>query len=137
MKRSHFQITLYLLAVFLSGAVVGAFAFRLYTVRTIEAAPPSTPEAYRRKYVSEMKARLTLNDDQTARLNQILDQTRARANEVKKRYKPDMDQIHEEQVQDIRAMLGVSQAAEYDKYLHERELEQKAKDAAAAAAQKR
>jgi hypothetical protein len=137
MKRSHLQIALYLLAVFVSGALVGAFAFRLYTVRTIEAAPPNTPEAYRRKYVGEMKGRLSLNDDQTSRLNHILDQTRARANEVKKRYKPEMDQIHEEQVQDIRAMLSVSQATEYDKYLHERELEQKAKDAAAVAAQKR
>lgn len=126
MKRPQWQITLSLLAVFISGVLVGAFAFRLYTVRTIEAAPPSTPEAYRRRYVAEMKARLSLDDSQTVRLNQILDQTRARAAEVKRRYKPDMDQIHAEQVQDIRTMLNVSQTAEYEKYLREREQDQKA-----------
>jgi len=129
MKRSNCHVALSLLAVFLSGTVVGAFAFRLYTVRTIEAAAPSTPEAYRKKYVSEMKARLNLDDSQTGRLNQILDQTRAKAAAVKLRYKPDMDRIHTEQVQDIRTMLNVPQTQEYEKYLHEREAEQKARDA--------
>lgn len=133
MKRSYFQITLYLLAVFISGVLVGAFAFRLYTVRTIEAAAPNTPEAYRRRYVSELKGRLSLNDQQTVRLNQILDETRAKAAEVKRRYKPEMDRVHEEQVEDIRAMLTPAQVAEYDKYRKEREQEQKAKEAAAAA----
>src|SRR4051812_39584515 len=130
MKRSNCPVALSLLAVFLSGTVVGAFAFRLYTVRTIEAAAPSTPEAYRKKYVNEMKARLNLDDSQTVRLNQILDQTRAKAAAVKLRYKPEMDQIHTEQVQDVRTMLNVTQTQEYEKYLHERELEQKTKDAA-------
>src|SRR3954452_16983223 len=102
MKRSNCHVALSLLAVFISGVVVGAFAFRLYTVRTIEAAAPSTPEAYRRKYVNEMKNRLTLDDSQTLRLNQILDQTRATAAEVKLRYKPELDRIHSEQVQDVR-----------------------------------
>jgi len=129
MKRSNCHVALSLLAVFLSGTVVGAFAFRLYTVRTIEAAAPSTPEAYRKKYVSEMKARLNLDDSQTGRLNQILDQTRAKAAAVKLRYKPDMDRIHTEQVQDIRTMLNVPQTQEYEKYLHDREVEQKARDA--------
>jgi len=130
MKRSNCHVALSLLAVFISGVVVGAFAFRLYTVRTIEAAAPSSPEAYRRKYVNEMKNRLTLDDSQTLRLNQILDQTRAKAAEVKLRYKPELDRIHSEQVQDIRTMLNVPQTQEYEKYLHERELEQKARDAA-------
>jgi len=130
MKRSNCHVALSLLAVFISGVVVGAFAFRLYTVRTIEAAAPSSPEAYRRKYVNEMKNRLTLDDSQTLRLNQILDQTRAKAAEVKLRYKPELDRIHSEQVQDVRTMLNVPQTQEYEKYLHERELEQKARDAA-------
>ena len=131
MKRSNCHVALSLLAVFLSGTVVGAFAFRLYTVRTIEAAPPGTPEAYRKKYVNEMKARLNLDDSQTVRLNQILDQTRAKAAEVKLRYKPDLERIHGEQVQDIRTMLNVPQTQEYEKYLRERDVEQKTKDAAA------
>jgi len=130
MKRSSWQITLSLLAVFISGIVVGAFAFRLYTVKTIEAAAPNTPEAYRKRYVSEMKARLSLDDSQTVRLNQILDQTRAKAAQVKRRHKPEMDQIHAEQVQDIRTMLTVAQTSEYEHYLHEREVEQKAREAA-------
>jgi hypothetical protein len=125
MKRSHFQIAVYLLAVFLSGVFVGAFAFRLYTVRTVEAGGGGrpTPEDYRRKYMNEMKSRLSLDDKQLSDLNSVLDATRARYAAVKVRYKPELDKIHDEQVEEVRNLLTATQKVEYDKYRKERELE--------------
>lgn len=128
MKRSQFQITLSLLAVFLSGAIVGGFAFRLYTVRTVDAAPPRTsPDDYRRTYVSTLRSRLTLDDAQATQLDSILDATRARYVEVKKKYRPEMEKIHEEQVRDIRAMLRGPQLAEYEKYREEKKAKESSK----------
>lgn len=128
MKRSHFQIAISMLAVFLSGILVGGFAFRLYTVRTVSAAPRVTPDDYRRKYVAEITSRLHLDAAQSTRLNAILDETRARTSELKKKHKPEFVAIHDEHVRNIRAMLNESQNAEYERFLKEREAEQKAKE---------
>jgi len=109
-----------LMAVFLSGAAVGGFGVSLYSTRTVSAAP-----AWRQKYVKDLTQRLQLSNDQLGKLNTILDDTRARYDAVKLRYKPEMDKIHDEQVANIRAMLDQQQGLEYDKYREERERERR------------
>lgn len=121
MKR-NLTIGLSMLAVFLSGAVVGAFGHRLYAVRTVIAEKgPQTPEQWRSKYVSELRTRLTLDDNQVAKLNTILDETRDRFRAMKERTRPEGEQIKQDQRNQIRAMLNPTQRAEYEQVLLERE----------------
>jgi hypothetical protein len=126
MKRSTLSTALYLSLVFLSGAVVGAFAHRLYTVSTVVSAKP---DDYRRKLLDEMRTRLSLKDAQVTQLSAILDATKARYHEVKERWdrqakqaaKPELKAIQEDQIQQIKGILSEPQRAEYDKFLAERE----------------
>ena len=67
MRRSNLAALLYLLLVFASGAVLGAFANRLYMMKTTVNAHPDL----RKQYLEEMRGRLHLNSDQTAQLQQI------------------------------------------------------------------
>jgi hypothetical protein len=121
MKRSNTTIAVSVLAVFLSGILVGAFGHQLYTVKTVNAKVPNDPEEWRKKYVKELSGRLKLDGEQVQRLNTILDETRARYREVKERYRPEMKQIHSEQTQKVRMILNAEQQAEYDKFRQERE----------------
>jgi hypothetical protein len=82
MKRTTLSTGLYILLVFLSGAVVGAFAHRLYVVNTVVSAKP---DEVRRKHLEELRNRLSLSDEQVAQYNAIMDATRARYHEVKLR----------------------------------------------------
>jgi hypothetical protein len=127
MKRSHLMVGFYLLAVFASGAIVGAFAHRLYAVRSVMTAPPPrlSPEEWRRNYVSEVRTRLSLDDNQVAQLNIVLDRTRGKFREIREKYRPEMRQIQEEQVREIRALLNPSQQSEYEKFQLERDKRRK------------
>ena len=129
MKRSSLTVGLSMLAVFLSGALVGAFGHRLYTVRSVNAvvkpARP-TPEDWRRREVDELRTRLNLEEAQVSRLNEILDQTRDRFHAMRERTRPEAEQIRQAQRSNIRAMLKASQQAEYEKILQERDIKKKA-----------
>jgi hypothetical protein len=126
MKRTTLSTGLYILLVFLSGAVVGAFAHRLYVVNTVVSAKP---DEVRRKHLEELRTRLSLSDEQVAQYNAIMDATRARYHEVKLRWdeqakqaaKPELKAITEDQIQKIRAILSEPQRAEYEKVLAERQ----------------
>lgn len=120
MKRSHIAIALYMLAVFVSGSVVGAFAHRLYSERTM-AAPPRSASEFRKRYVTEMQTRLKLDEAQTVELDRILEETRTKFKEFNERHKDELSGIHAEQVREIRTMLRPEQQGEYEKFLIERE----------------
>jgi len=125
MKRSHLSIAFYMLVVFVSGALVGALGQRLYTVRSVEADTENTrrrsPSEFRQKYLTDMKTRLSLDDGQTAKLGSILDGTRERFKAFNEKHRPEMSEIHEAQVREIRAMLKPDQQAAYEEYRKERE----------------
>jgi Spy/CpxP family protein refolding chaperone len=126
-RRSNLTTAVYLLLVFLSGALVGVFAYRLYMVNTVmsEARPPRNPDEYRRLYVEEMTARLKLSPDQVGQLQEIMDGTRQRFREVHERYRPEMTAIEGEQYHSIRSMLDDTQRAEYEAMRAERERRRK------------
>lgn len=125
MKKSSLAITLSMLAVFGSGAVVGALGHRLYMVRTVNAgvpAPPRlTPEQWRQKYMGELTSRLKLDQNQVSSINNILDDTRDQYKAVKDRGKTEMEAIHTRQVERISALLSPVQKTEYDKFRDERD----------------
>ncbi|HZT40418.1 MAG TPA: hypothetical protein VFA28_21185 [Bryobacteraceae bacterium] len=120
MRLSRLNIALYIGLIFLSGAVVGVFADRLYSVSGVRAKDPRDPKEWRSRYMAEMKSRLGLRPDQVTSLNNILDETRTRFHEVHDRMQPELDAIREQQVNKIRAMLDDRQRAEYEKMRAER-----------------
>lgn len=120
MRLSRLSIALYIGLIFLSGAVVGVFADRLYSVTGVRAKDPKDPKEWRSRYMAEMKSRLGLRPDQVTSLNNILDETRARFHEVHARMQPELDSIREQQVNKIREMLDDTQKVEYEKMRAER-----------------
>jgi Spy/CpxP family protein refolding chaperone len=110
MRRSNLTMLLYLLLVFASGAVLGAFASRLYSLKTAVNARPD----FRRQYVEDMRSRLHLTPPQVTQLEQIMDATHQRMREARKT-------IDEEHAREVRAMLDDNQKAEYAKMRAERE----------------
>lgn len=128
MKRSTLSLALSLLLVFGSGIAAGFFGRGYYesTSAKPNAARSQTPDEYRRAYVEEMGKRLTLSQVQKEKLNQILDDTRAKYHEVRERHKPEMKAIQDEQVVKVDAMLTEPQRMEYAKMRAEREAKRKA-----------
>jgi hypothetical protein len=126
MKRSTLSTAFYILLVFLSGAVVGAFAHRLYMVNTVVSAKP---DEVRHHILDEMRTRLSLSEEQVKQLNAIMDSTKARYHEVKERWdnqsrqaaKPELKAITDDQAGKIRAILSEPQRVEYEKYRAERQ----------------
>ena len=130
MKRATLSTAIYVTLVFLSGAVVGGFAHRLYMVNTVFSVPVSPkPEDVRRKIVEEMRTRLSLTNDQVTQLSAIMDSTKARFHEVRSKWdkeahiraKPELKAIQEDQVQKVKEILTEAQRPEYDKYRADRE----------------
>ncbi len=129
---SYRQAVILLLVVFACGAAAGGFAMSLYLAKSVTAARPNVPQQWRERYVSDLRDRLHLNDEQIQKLNIILDSTKQKYDEVRARYKPEMDGIHNEQVSSIHAMLQPEQSAEYDKFRAERDRERQKQQNAAA-----
>ena len=123
MKFSRAAIAIYVGLIFASGAVLGVLGQKLYTVSADNSKTPPRrdPEALRKKVVELYRDRLHLSDDQVSQLNSIMDETRARVEEIRHQNRPAYQKIHEEQDQKIRGMLNPGQQAEFDKIMKERE----------------
>jgi hypothetical protein len=134
MRRSGSTAALYVFLVFLSGAVVGIFGYRLYTARSVSASvngpPMPRPADYRKKYVEDMTSHLRLSTEQVQQLGAILDETRTRYHEEHDRSKQQLAQIHNDQVQKIHEILKPEQVSAYDKFRTEREKEREIRDKA-------
>ncbi len=129
MKRSNLVLAAYLLAVFLSGGVVGYLGHYLFVARTTgEKAAPRSPDDYRRKYVEEMRSRLNMREEQVQQLNAVLDSTRLRYREFRERHRPELNAIQEEQVSKIRSLLTEPQRLEYEKMRTERDQKHRKSD---------
>ena len=123
MNFSRKSIALYVGLVFVSGAVLGVFGDRLYTVTTVTKAKNAklTPEEFRRGYIGFMQKRLSLTEPQVTKLGLIFDETRARMNEIHERAIPEQQEIQKAQTEKIREMLTPAQQAEFEVVRKERE----------------
>ncbi len=121
-RKASLSAAVYLGVVFLSGALVGAFAYRLYTVNTVKSSSiPRSPEEHRRRAIAEMTRRLHLSPDQVTRVEQIMEETRLRFEDLRERQKPALKAAEMEHHDKIRAILDPSQKLEYEKMREERE----------------
>jgi len=122
MSFSRAAIALYVGLIFASGAVLGVFGQRLYTVSQDAHKPGArNPEAFRKKTVDMFRERLHLSDDQVEKLNAIMDETHARVDEIRHQNRPAYQKIHEEQDAKFRSILNPQQQVELDKIHKERE----------------
>ena len=143
MPKSRLSAALSLLLVFLSGGVLGAFAYRLYSISPVQSgkdagAPPRkmSPEEWRKKYVSDLTAVVKLDPQQLAALNGVLDRTRDEVEKlngkmklehdaVNEKWHPDREAIHRNQVESVKSLLRPDQLPLYDAFRAERERQRK------------
>jgi hypothetical protein len=126
MRLTRWTIALYMGLVFLCGGVVGAFAHRLYTVSTVSA-NTRNPEEFRKRYLADLQARLKLSDNQVAKVNSVMDDTRTRFRAARVTIEPEMRKIREDQQREISELLSPEQQAEWQKIVEERERNRKNK----------
>jgi hypothetical protein len=101
MTKSKASVLLSLILVFVSGAVVGAFSYRLYLVPAVQTTggtggpggppPRMSPEEVRRKIVADMTKAVKLDADQVTKLNAIMDQTHQEMDKLREKGKPEWD----------------------------------------------
>jgi len=134
MPKSRLSAIVSLVLVFLSGALIGAVTHRLYTVSTVRTEdgrptvgppPREDPEVVRKRILADMRQRLTLDDQQVGKLNDIYDDTRKRFDELHQKANSETRALWDGQTNQIRALLRPDQAEKYDVYRREREEERK------------
>lgn len=121
MKRGNFPIALYLLLVFVSGAVVGALGYRTYKPPSASSNARVSPEEFRRQYLQEIKTRVNLSDDQLQKVNAILDETRSRFHDAREKHNQTIKQIGEEQRAKVRAVLAPEQLPKVEEFWRDRD----------------
>jgi hypothetical protein len=123
MPKNKLSAMASLLLVFSSGILVGVVGHRLYMVNTVATARPSRPdpEEIRRKIVAEMRDRVKLDDQQTAKLNGIYDQTRQKFDDLHKKGSQESRGIWDQQKEEIKAILRPEQVPLYEQYQKERD----------------
>jgi Spy/CpxP family protein refolding chaperone len=128
MLKSKFSALLTLLLVFLSGALVGGLAYRLYNVSVV-AAPSNgkkpDPEEARRHIVADMRDHLKLDARQVDQLQQIFDETRDRFHQMHDRMNAEGQTLHNGQIEKVKAILRPDQLPLYDQWRAERERDRK------------
>jgi len=132
MVKSRSSAILSVALVFLSGALVGAVANRLYMVSTVSSTgttvppkPDRTPEDVRKHLVAEMQTEVKLNDQQVKELEKIYDHTREQFYEMHKRWDGESQAARDKQTEEIRAMLRPDQMGLFDQLRAKHDLERK------------
>ena len=126
MPRTRLSAVFYLVLVFASGILVGVASTRLYAVKASfspnsAAVPPRTMEEFRKRYMDEMRKKVGVDDNQVAAVAKILDDTKKKFDDIRRQEKPVRDQLQQEQVDEIRAVLTDAQKPAYDAWRAERQ----------------
>jgi hypothetical protein len=137
MSKSRWSAFLSLLLVFLSGTALGALGFRWYTVNAAAVdrgsgsgqRGPRDPAEIRKHIVAEMTDAVKLTPEQVSKFGDILDNTRARFEEVHHEMNAKGHAIWQDQVDQVNAILTPDQRPLYqqlrDKHEREREAREK------------
>ncbi|MBM3762943.1 MAG: hypothetical protein FJW36_22175 [Acidobacteria bacterium] len=130
MQISTGKVALYLGLIFSGGVVSGVLGNMLYSTETVSAkvGQTRTNEDWRVRYVDSMKTRLSLDEAQVKQLNDTLDETRIEYRLLRQRYKPEMQKIHQGQVEKIRKFLKPEQVQGFEKLEVEREEKMRARE---------
>jgi uncharacterized membrane protein len=128
MKLTRWTVALYMSLVFLCGGVAGAFAYRLYSVSAVSAnVSRRSPEAFRKRFLAEMKARLNLSEGQMDKMGVVLEETGRRFREARSTIEPEIKKIREDQRQQISEILNPEQRQEWVKIVEERDRKRESK----------
>ena len=123
MRPGGWRIALYFTLVFVAGLIVGALGDH-YTLRARlhpENHPHQSAESFRKAMVEDLTKRLTLDSQQVAQLQQILDDSRKEFQDFRERHKDEMKSMHDRQHVRIMALLRPDQRVIYDKIEAERQ----------------
>ena len=155
MNKTKLSALLSLTLVFVSGGVLGAFAYRLYSAPTVQVTgapggpsqqPRPSPEEVRRRMVADLTAKVKLDAQQVQELNSIMDQTHnefealrvkskpdwdalnAKRDELMNKQRPEQDAIRNRQAERIIAMLREDQRPLFAAWRADREKLRKARE---------
>src|SRR5579871_4843849 len=116
MKGWNFPIAAYLFLVFISGAVVGALGYRMYSPPSARSEHRVNPEQWRKQYLDELTARVGLTPDQVTKVNAILDETDTRFNQAREQHHQAIEQIKEDHRSKLRALMTPEQLVKYEQF---------------------
>jgi hypothetical protein len=146
MPKLGLSAVLSALLMFFSGAVLGAFSYRLYSISPVQSgkepgAPPRklSPEEFRKRYVSDLARAVKLDPQQVTALNGVLDRTRDEFDKLNdkvkadraalnEKWRPDREAIHNHQVESINGVLRSDQRPLFETFRTERERQRKLHD---------
>jgi len=153
MPKFGLSAVLSALLMFFSGAVLGAFSYRLYSISPVQSSKDAgsapkklSPDEWRKKYVSDFAAAVKLDTPQITALNVILDRTRAEFDKLNEKVKPERDALNEKrdaldqkwrpdreaiqnhQIESINGLLRPDQRPLYDAFRAERERQRRLHD---------
>ena len=116
---------MYLLLVFLSGALFGSLSYRLYSVKTVNAiangAPKISPAEFRKMYIDSIRSKVGLDQHQVDQVNQIMDEARSQFDQVRSRSRTEMQAIENQRIDKMNAILRDDQKQAYAAFRAERE----------------
>ncbi len=123
LSRSRVTIALYLVLVFASGILVGVESHRLYATTSTARAnnSPQNMSEFRRRYLDGMKTQVGVSDTQLTQINNILEDTKNKVNELAALEKPLHDRIQQEHIDQIKDLLTPQQKVAYDNWRAARE----------------
>ncbi len=123
MKPAGSKIALYFALVFAAGIGVGVLAQR-YVIplpARAEGHPPHESDRFRKAMVEELTKRLSLDPQQVAQLQTVLDGSRKAFQEFREAHKGEMKAIYDRQHEQIAAFLRPDQRVAYENLRLERE----------------
>jgi|SRR5580704_16778390 hypothetical protein len=126
MKRWNLPIAVYLFLVFVSGGVVGALGYRMYSPPSARSEQRVNPDVWRRQYLDELRTRVNLTPDQMQKMNAIMDETDSSFNQMHDRHHQEFEKIKEEHRAKLRAILTPDQLPKYEQFRTERDAKMKA-----------
>jgi hypothetical protein len=116
MKRWNLPIAAYLFLVFVSGGVVGALGYRMYSPPSARSEQHVSPEVWRRQYLDELRTRVNLTPDQVQKTNAIMDETDASFNQARNQHHQEIEKIKENHRAKLRAILTADQLPKYEQF---------------------
>ncbi len=131
MSTSKTSAFISLVVVFLSGALVGGVAYRLYMVNTVLTStnpsnPPGqqhrpSPEEIRKRLVTETRDRCNLDPQQVQKLEELYDTERQEFDQLRKKWSEEGRTLRAAHSERIKAILRPDQIPLFDKLQAERE----------------
>ncbi len=123
LPRARLTIAIYLVLVFASGILVGIESHRLYAT-TSTARANTTPQSmgeFRRRYLEGMRVEVGATGEQIVEINNILEDTKRKVDQLSAAEKPLHDKIQQEHIDQIKSLLTPEQRVRYEAWREARE----------------